>query len=131
MSDGKSVERSSEQFGSVTGAIVGHHPLYLDAPRLEPTHRPDQEAGCRQAGFVGRNLDIGKAGQPSGNRRAGKVQLLADLGPGHPIVPAQTPDRTDLKRHGLVGDGARPGRPVLKPRGPKRPKRPVAPCSAL
>lgn len=59
--------------------------------------------------------------QPTRNRRMGKTQFGRDLRSCQAILSPQPFKTMNLMCHGLVGDGARPGGPVLKPSSPQLP----------
>lgn len=61
VADGKPAQRLGEAAGTVGAAIVGHHPLGLDAPIREPAQRPQKEAGGGGLALVAQHLDIGQA----------------------------------------------------------------------
>ncbi|MEP3300106.1 MAG: hypothetical protein ABJO27_27080 [Pseudoruegeria sp.] len=63
-------------------------PEFLDVQMQELARVLALIATHRRLGIKAGETAKTKAGQPSGNRRAGKVQLLADLRPGQPMVPA-------------------------------------------
>ena len=72
-------------------AVRSNRPSFLMSKCSKLTWRLALIASRRRLGFEAGETTKTNAGQPAGNRRAGKAQLLADLGSRQTALPPQTP----------------------------------------